>query len=126
LAQLRRAWDRVGVRRVDGDQAVAQIGERRDVRVLVELGELSPRDVSVELLHGAVAADGALRHPLVQPLAAAGEVGGDRYEYRGSFTCGAAGEYGLTVRVVPDHDDLQSWADTGCVAWTDDDEPAGP
>ena len=31
--------------------------------------------------------------------------------------CETAGRYGFTVRVVPSHDDLRTFAELGCVAW---------
>ena len=37
--------------------------------------------------------------------------------YAGSFACEQAGRYGFTVRVVPAHPDLRTFAELGCVAW---------
>ena len=118
-ARLAQVWGQVGVHELDYDAEPAQIGDHRRVRSLVALGELTPDDVCVELLHGRVGADGVLQDATVQPLELAGEEAGGRYVYQGGFDCCETGEYGLTVRVVPAHPDLQSWADTGLVAWAD-------
>src|SRR5690606_28757787 len=104
---------------LDDDAEPATVGDHRTVRALVALGELTPDDVSVQLVHGRVRADGTLQDAIVQRLELAGEDAGGRFLYRGGFDCCEAGEYGLTVRVVPDHPDLQSWADTGLVSWAD-------
>lgn len=127
-AHVRGSWGRVAVRAVDGDQGVARIGEHRDVRVVVDLGALSPADVAVELLHGPVGADGSLGRPVVQPLeidssANAGRTDGE-VVYRGGFGCAVSGEYGFAVRVVPHHDDLSDWTDTGLVTWAGQGEAA--
>jgi starch phosphorylase len=128
LAQWRRtlaaAWGEVRVLDVEGEQHTAQIGEERRVAVRVGIGSLRPEDVRVELLHGAVAADGTLADPDVQVLAPAGPPADGTLIYQGSFRCAVSGEYGLTARVVPSHADLRSWAETGLVTWPDGD--AGP
>jgi glycogen phosphorylase len=112
-------WADVAVDAVEGDEGSAAIGEERTVEVGVRLGDLEPSDVRVELLHGAVGADGDLRDHTIAVLEAVGEDTGGRRRYRGSFTCEVSGEYGLAVRVVPAHDDLLSWSDTGLSAWGD-------
>jgi starch phosphorylase len=107
---------------VSGDQGPAVIGEQRDVRAVVGLGKLSLADVSVELLHGPVRADGTLTGVKVEPLQPA-EAGDGGQAFSGSFLCTSSGEYGFAVRVVPAHDDLLSWTDTGLVAWAGEDVP---
>ena len=117
---IARAWPSVFIRSVDAEDGAAHIGEVREVDVAVELGELAPSDVQVQLLHGEVAADGLLRSPAMTVLEPAGGDGGGRY--RGSFECTVSGEYGFAVRVVPHHEDLISWTSTGLVVWADGDE----
>jgi starch phosphorylase len=114
---VRSHWDQVRVVAVGGDQSVAHIGDRRDVRVVITLGDLTPQDVCVELLHGGVRADGALRRPTVQPMELVGAESPGRYAYTTAFDCAVSGEYGLAVRVVPANEDLLNWADLGVVAW---------
>ena len=116
-SHVARAWPSVGVREVQGEYGTAGIGERRQVDVLVDLGDLTPNDVQVELLHGAVRADGGLDAPTVTILEPTGEMEGRSHRYTGSFTCDVSGEYGLSVRIVPRHDDLLTWTSTGLVAW---------
>jgi starch phosphorylase len=119
-AQVRQAWPNVNVRGVTGDEGLAQVGEEREVRALVELGSLTPADVTVELVHGAVRSDGYIDARVVQPLDHEGAEGS--YElFAGRFTAGASGEYGFAVRVVPANEDLLTWADTGLVSWAADD-----
>jgi len=122
---LAERWQEVSVREVIGDEGAAEIGERREVRVVIELGRhLTPDDVAVELVHGAVRADGVISdgQGLVLDLATDAQAPtAPRYTYRGAFDVRVSGEYGLAVRVVPRHDDLRSWADTGCVTWADPD-----
>jgi len=117
-ARMSEHWGDVGVREVAVDESVAAIGQRRDARVVVELGQLTPADVRVELLHGAVRADGVLVTPRALALELE-EHDGRAAVYVGAFDVDASGEYGMAARVVPDHPDLASWSDTGLIAWAD-------
>jgi len=118
-SRLRQHWNEIEIRQVDGDEGPAELGQRRESTVVVALGTLGPEDVQVELLHGAVRADGALDAPRVlalkldDPAAEGGAV------YRGAFDVDQSGEYGVAVRVVPAHPDLPGWADFGLVTWAD-------
>ena len=123
--RARAAWGGVAIREVQGQVAAAGLGDRREVRVLVELGDLRPEDVCVELLHGPVRGDGALVGAHRQELlpsgnADAGGDGGKLVAFDGSFVADEPGEYGLTARVVPANPLLARWADTGLVSWADE------
>jgi glycogen phosphorylase len=41
-------------------------------------------------------------------------------QFVGELSCDAAGRYGFTVRVVPHHPDLATFAEVGVVTWVDD------
>jgi glycogen phosphorylase len=119
-AQLADAWDQVSVESVSADESAAEIGARRELEAEVRLGDLRPDDVRVELLHGPVLADGELGEATVETLTRQRGAGGT-HVYAGAFDCTVSGEYGVAVRVVPHHEDLLTWADTGLVAWADGD-----
>ncbi len=123
-AHVAQCWEGVAVVEVEGDEGVAEIGERRDLAVKVVLGKLTPDDVRVELLHGLVRADGLMQDPNSTPLSRDAEQDGV-HVYRGSFDLAASGEHGVAVRIVPANDDLLSWADTGLVSWAQDDTMVG-
>ena len=126
--EVRGAWPNVTVRAVSGDEGIAQIGEQREVRALVDLGSLEATDVCVQLVHGSVRSDGMIDQRRVEELRHEGAEDG-AHLFSGHFVCDSSGEYGFAVRVVPANDDLLSWADTGLISWAADDlatlEPAG-
>ncbi|MDP8991842.1 MAG: alpha-glucan family phosphorylase [Actinomycetota bacterium] len=110
-------WRDVTVDTLVGETTPAELGAERTVELVVRLGPLSPDDVAVELLHGPLGPDGkpdlsAVEMDLVGPDDDAG-----RYRYAGRFTCGRAGRYGYTARVVPSHPDFLQPSEMGCVAW---------
>lgn len=121
-ADTTAAWPQVRIESVQIDDGPAELGATRTVAASVALGALTPSDVEVQLLHGPVGPDGELEQPAVVPMKAAGpnkdgatENGAARWD--GEMQCGAAGRYGYTVRVVPCHPDLASFAELGCVTW---------
>ena len=105
------AWPAVRIASVETDDAPAELGATRRVVAGVDLGALRATDVEVQLLHGPVGADGELQEPTVvtmRPDEGAGS-------WSGELICASAGRYGYTVRVVPHHRDLGSFAELGCV-----------
>ncbi len=115
-AKVSAAWPAVRVVTVDSETTPADLGAKRRVDAVVVLGSLDERDVTVELAHGPVGADGGLTDTSVVPMAPAGPEG-DALRYTATFSCEQAGRYGFTVRVVPSHEDLASATEMGLAAW---------
>ena len=126
-AATRAAWGDVRVISVDTDDAPAELGATRRVAASVQLGRLGTDDVEVQLLHGPVGPDGQLTPAGVVVMSGTDgnrSAGGDGQgglggpmTWSAELTCEAAGRYGYTVRVVPHHDDLVTFAELGCVTW---------
>jgi glycogen phosphorylase len=116
-ARVVRAWPGVSVVRVDAEEGVGSIGDHRDVRVVVDSGELTAEDLQAELLHGPVDADGAMRDVTVERMLDGGAGSDGTVEYHGRMRTGAAGEYGFAVRVVPAHEHLASPHELGLATW---------
>jgi starch phosphorylase len=111
-AEVREAWPKVRIEAVAIDDAAADLGALRMVTATVDLGDLAGGDVQVQLLHGPVGPEGDLvttTTVVMQPM--------DGSHYAAALTCTAAGRYGYTVRVVPCHPDLGSFAELGCITW---------
>jgi starch phosphorylase len=107
------AWSHVRIQSVAIDDAPAELGAIRRVTAQVRLGDLTPNDVEVQLLHGPVGPEGDLERATVVAM---GPVQGSD-SWAGELSCDAAGRYGYTVRVVPHHPDLAGFAELGCVTW---------
>ena len=117
-ARVEAAWPAVHVAHVEsgGVDASPQLGEQLHVRAYVELGDLAPDDVKVELVYGR-ARDGDVltgirrlrldleSHDLGAPATFHGTVALDR-----------SGSFGYTVRVVPNHALLATPAELGLLA----------
>jgi starch phosphorylase len=90
-----------------------QVGATLEVRALVDLGGLSPEDVTVQSAYGRVDESDQLRAPTYVTLAAAGLVEDGLYRFEGHVPLERAGSFGYTVRVLPHSDRLPSDADLG-------------
>jgi starch phosphorylase len=116
---LLRAWPSVAVMATGHDEVSGDDG--RPVHRLcaqVTLGDLDPGDVQVQVVVGAIDADDELHDPVVLPMAADGP--GDRPDwlrYRHDLAIERSGNVGFTVRVVPHHPDVRTYAELGKVAW---------
>lgn len=113
-----RAWPSVAVVATDRTRVADDHGVTYVLDAEVVLGDLDPGDVQVQAVHGVVDPDDELRSPTVQAMAAVGPgslPGRVRFELEVVFP--HPGNFGFTVRVVPSHPDVPTYADLGHVAW---------
>jgi starch phosphorylase len=106
-------WSGVRVVHVEstGVGDTPSVGTTLEVRALVDLGGLSPSDVTVQAAYGRVDESDELRSPSYVPLtgAGAGEDGVHRFE--GVVPLERAGSFGYSVRVLPHAEALPGDAD---------------
>jgi len=115
-------WAGVVVGEIVSDSLTADLGSNRRVSADVVLGSLHADDVHVQLVHGPVGPTDELTDTSIVtmdlvPADGAAATGASGHCYEGLFTCERAGRYGFTVRVVPAHPDLSTFAEMGRVAW---------
>jgi starch phosphorylase len=117
-ARVTKGWDDVHVDSVESDAAVADLGAERTVEAVVSIGTLDAADVAVQLVHGPVGPNDEITISSVVTMEETGPGGDEQHRrYAGHFTCDSAGRYGFGVRVVPNHPDLATASEMGCVAW---------
>jgi glycogen phosphorylase len=120
-ARLRSAWPGVRIEHVEasgvGDSP--ELGARLSIQVYVALGELSPDDVDVQLVHGRAGEDDSLTDVASTSLAASEAYEGGRYRYAGDIALDRTGPFGYSVRVLPRNPLLASPAEMGLVVWPD-------
>jgi starch phosphorylase len=119
-----RAWRGVRIDHVEAADGERGPGGGMAVRASVALGELSPGDVTVEVVCGRVTEDDEIADPVSSPLAFdPGASGEGVARFAGQARLGRPGPFGYTVRVVPHHPLLASTAELGLVTYPD--APAG-
>jgi glycogen phosphorylase len=116
--RVRAAWADVRVEHVEssGVGDAPEVGDRLSVRAFVALGDLTPDDVEVQLVHGVINSADVLVDTTVTPLRVEETYEGDRYRFDGEVVLERSGPFGYTVRVVPRNDLLISNAEMGIVA----------
>lgn len=118
-ARVRAAWPSVSVAHVEsgGIAQAPHVGDALHLRAHIELGDLAPEDVTVEVVYGRSHNGEDLtdtRHTKLRPDAA-NPNGGARL-FTGTIALDRAGGFGYTVRVVPHHSLLASPAELGLIA----------
>jgi glycogen phosphorylase len=118
--RVRSSWGGVAITSVSVDGTeTSDVGQSRTATATVNLGELSAADVDVQLIHGTVGLNDELESPQIVSMSnsASGSATtgstGDGNSWTASFEATASGRYGFTVRVVPKHAALSSWAEVG-------------
>ncbi|HWL64339.1 MAG TPA: alpha-glucan family phosphorylase, partial [Actinomycetota bacterium] len=116
-ARVRENWDGVEFLEVHGEETTADVGEPRMVDALLRVGHLTTDDITVQLCHGRVGANGEILEPTIIEMKAGECDDQGLCSYQGSFATEAPGLYGLAVRAVPAHRDLSSPMDMGLLVW---------
>ena len=115
---LFRAWPSVGVLATSCEEVGHDGQVRYEVSAQVTLGDLEADDVEVQVLAGPVDAEDELTATVPHPMTPDGP--GDRpgwQRYRADLGFETAGTVGYTVRIVPRHPDVRTYAHIGRVAW---------
>jgi starch phosphorylase len=115
---LRRQWQtiKIGGVIVD-DHMTLKVGESLTVRARIDLGQLTPEDVSVELYYGSLNARGEIENPKVALMKPSDKPKGTVYEFIGVNKLETSGRLGHTVRILPRHEDLDNPYKLGLILW---------
>ena len=118
IERVREAWPRVRVEHVDaqGVHQEPQIGDELGISAYVDLGPLSPEDVTVQVGYGRVSETDHLHERSYAVLAPVKDLGAGRVQFSGPITIDRSGPFGYTVRVLPRHDELADPAELALVS----------
>ncbi len=116
--QIAQRWGRI---RIENVEAVAHgthsVGDTIVVTARVNLGEVPPRDVAVELYHGPMNGTGEITRGQVTPMLLDSTAEGSVCVYRGELPCGTPGRHGFAVRVLPSHPAVPCRHSLGLIHW---------
>ena len=116
--RLRKAWSAIQVVSVEVDgQHEYAVGAELPVRAAVNLGRITPDDVSVQIYEGKLDPRRQIQVPTVIEMACESSDDGGVHHYVGSIPCRDAGLHGCVLRILPRHVDITSPHDTGLMLW---------
>jgi len=78
-----------------------RVGDSFRITVKVQLGQLRPDEVDVELFYGHVKAFDVIADGEAQPMDMAQDLGSGKYLYGCTLNCSLSGRFGFTARVTP-------------------------
>jgi len=111
-----QAWPQVRIEHVEAEEGEQRPGALLTVRATVALGELTPDDVTVQVVYGRAGDEDEITNPSYAGLALEGVPGSQPVaRYAGQIELGGPGPFGYTVRVLPRHRLLASTAELGLV-----------
>ncbi|MDX6302842.1 MAG: glycogen phosphorylase [Nocardioidaceae bacterium] len=115
--RVRAHWSSVVIDHVEssGVTDAPELGETLEVGAFVSLGELSPEDVEVQVVHGRIAHEDDLVDTTLADLEHAETYEGGRHRFEGRVALATTGPFGYTVRVLPRNEHLASPAELGRV-----------
>ncbi len=108
--RLRWLWGRIRVGFPTSNRNIAtlHVGDHFTVSSVVDLGELAPADVAVQLYHGTLTPQNQIQESKLEEMAVVEDLGGGRFRYEGQLVCQHSGRYGFTVRAVPQSHDWRA------------------
>jgi len=116
--RLRQRWGGVKIIGVhQSGNGHFKVGETMNVEALVDLPEIDPKEVSVQLYSGPISATGQVEKPGVTTMTLSREMAPNRYVFNGVLECTSSGRQGFAVRVVPGEADMATPFEPGLIAW---------
>jgi glycogen phosphorylase len=120
LTKVEEAWPALRVDPVKNDVSEIRLGDQIQVSARVGLNALTPEDVEVQVVSGAIDANGEITNPVTIPMQPAGNGGADSDLYQVAFRpSDKTGLHGYSIRILPRHPDLISPFLPGLITWTD-------
>jgi starch phosphorylase len=115
--RIRANWGQVRIVNVKDSAGVASsLGKHIAVKALVDLGQLTPKDVRVEAVVGKIGPNRDLTNARTVDFTAAGVEDG-KHVFEGNIDCATVGHQGYSVRVAPTHEDVSIPSELSLVTW---------
>ncbi len=111
-------WHSVNVRSFEADATEnLPVGASFPVSADIHLGELTPKDVTVEMYFGALDSHDQIKEGMVAEMKSDGVGTEGVYRFVGAIRCDHTGQQGFTVRLIPSHPDLAQKHETTLITW---------
>lgn len=116
--ELRHKWGGVKVVGINtSGNGHYKVGQNVQVDALVDLADLQPADVQVQLYLGPINAGGNIDNPNTVPLTYTRQIAPGRHLFSATIQCGTSGRQGFALRILPGNPDLASPFEPGLILW---------
>lgn len=95
-----------------------QVGSKFEVKTIVNLGNIAPDSVRVELYHGKFSMKDEITEPTIVEMKHSSDLGNGRHSFIGSLECVNTGQSGYAIRMYPYHKDLGYKFDMKMIIWS--------
>ncbi|MCD4812175.1 alpha-glucan family phosphorylase [bacterium] len=118
--RVTQEWPAVKVEKVyDIPEKEHTVGGELPVKATVNLGGLSTEDVQVEIFYGAIDEKQEMHATRTVVMNPEKDTQGGKVTFTGNIPCVTTGNHGLTIRVLPRHDDQIHRFETNLITWGD-------
>jgi starch phosphorylase len=94
-----------------------KVGQNMDVEALLDLPEIDPNEVQVQLYAGPINASGQIEQPTSRPMRYIKQLAPGRHVFNGTIECKTSGRQGYAIRVLPGVPDLATPFEPGLITW---------
>lgn len=116
--RLRQKWPAVRIVGVHtSGNGHFKVGQAMQVEAMVDLGELTPEDISVQLYAGPISASGAIGDAQTLNMQHSRQMAPGRHLFIGRIDCKTSGRHGFAIRVLPGATDMAHPFEPGLILW---------
>lgn len=116
--RIHSVWHNLKIASIEtSSKPMVKVGDDMEVRAWVQLGDLAPKDVSVQIYYGKTDSTGDIKKGEIAPMTLVEERRGSAILFTGTIRYLRSGKHGFTVRILPYHPDQNSPFETGHILW---------
>jgi len=116
--QIRQKWNSIKIVGINtSGNGHFKVGQDVQVDAMVDLSDLKPEDVQVQLYTGPINATGHVDTAAVTNLQYTRQIAPGRHLFSGMIKCKSSGRQGFALRVLPGHPDFASPFEPGLILW---------
>ncbi|MCD4830423.1 MAG: alpha-glucan family phosphorylase [Anaerohalosphaeraceae bacterium] len=128
--RLRSSWGNISFEDVDiqvssgskveplnGNSDYLQVGNTLQINANVQLGDIRPEDVSIEICYGTVDSWGNIHNSSVTRMSQKEQAQSNCYSFQGQIKCSKSGKCGFALRVMPNGGELGDSYEPGLITW---------
>lgn len=115
--KVEKSWHQIKILSVDAKETQVAVGSQVATSASINLGDLEPADVRVQLYLGTLDSHGEIEHGEAIDMTASKKAQNGSYTFSANHTYAITGNMGLSVRVMPNHKYMHTNFKPGLITW---------